>query len=568
MLVQSGRFVKYEVGFFTIVLFKTINLNPKYLCESQHSIVEFRIFFCCFHYLNFSHFISIFNNHLFLTLNYSKCTSEDSIRSIVLTMIENNLKYQREHLEKENLNNARQQSSTTKGMQKHDAKSFEYAIRPDGTVLAEVLWKKRKREGQPYQFVDESSIRKLSSSLPPAQRQQLYLRSTEISLAKIEGLIKNSMIEHKRLTSLPPEPKTTKPTKNTSSLSCLAPVQSSSTSSFPSAGHLENPQKNVNDTSQRNSYNNEIIRENDQNGINRRQTMKQTNPTPSPFYSNHSYENAGPSSSSNKSATTTQKPKTVDSVDDDEFDDDVFNDFDVDQVISEHKSNTISSSRAPATLHNAPQRFDAPSRDHSFNYQPPDSESQRSNHVDYNSNGGGESSFRNNTFQQQQQYSKDIYSGSSYENNSNNNNNTFGGSNDYGSSINNNLFGGNGNKFDTQQNFSYGDTNGGDAPLCPGHGLPCRLLTANTSINMGREFYKCSLPEGQSCEFFQWKDGMEGNWNENHGGMGGNMDRGQVLDMHEENRRVFGHRSFRKGQKDVIEQAIQGKDVFVLMPTG
>eukprot|EP00536_Pseudo-nitzschia_multiseries_P017448 jgi/Psemu1/264303/estExt_Genewise1Plus.C_15560004 len=38
--------------------------------------------------------------------------------------------------------------------------------------------------------------------------------------------------------------------------------------------------------------------------------------------------------------------------------------------------------------------------------------------------------------------------------------------------------------------------------------------------------------------------------------------------MHEENRRVFGHRSFRKGQEDVIEKAIQGRDVFVLMPTG
>ena len=103
-----------------------------------------------------------------------------------------------------------------------------------------------------------------------------------------------------------------------------------------------------------------------------------------------------------------------------------------------------------------------------------------------------------------------------------------------------------------------------------GHNLPCRCLTANTSTNMGRQFYKCSLPEGQSCEFFQWKDGMEGNWNDSYGtgGTNGNTNGGQTLDMHEENRRVFGHRSFRKGQKDVIEKAIQGKDVFVLMPTG
>jgi bloom syndrome protein len=35
-----------------------------------------------------------------------------------------------------------------------------------------------------------------------------------------------------------------------------------------------------------------------------------------------------------------------------------------------------------------------------------------------------------------------------------------------------------------------------------------------------------------------------------------------------ENRFKFGHASFRAGQREVIEQAMQGRDVFVLMPTG
>jgi superfamily II DNA or RNA helicase len=35
-----------------------------------------------------------------------------------------------------------------------------------------------------------------------------------------------------------------------------------------------------------------------------------------------------------------------------------------------------------------------------------------------------------------------------------------------------------------------------------------------------------------------------------------------------ESRHKFGHRSFRPGQQDVITQAISGRDVFVLMPTG
>lgn len=43
---------------------------------------------------------------------------------------------------------------------------------------------------------------------------------------------------------------------------------------------------------------------------------------------------------------------------------------------------------------------------------------------------------------------------------------------------------------------------------------------------------------------------------------------GDTLDVNNENRRVFGHSGFRPGQKDVIENAMQGRDVFVLMPTG
>jgi hypothetical protein len=115
----------------------------------------------------------------------------------------------------------------------------------------------------------------------------------------------------------------------------------------------------------------------------------------------------------------------------------------------------------------------------------------------------------------------------------------------------------------------------GAPPLCSGHNLPARLLTANTSSNMGRQFFKCSLPEGENCDFFQWQDGMEGNWNNNNNKSNNDCSvgsvqygEGDIRDMNEGNRRVFGHQTFRPGQKDVIEKAIQGRDVFVLMPTG
>jgi len=34
------------------------------------------------------------------------------------------------------------------------------------------------------------------------------------------------------------------------------------------------------------------------------------------------------------------------------------------------------------------------------------------------------------------------------------------------------------------------------------------------------------------------------------------------------NLKVFGHSSFRPAQKVVVQQAVQGRDLFVLMPTG
>eukprot|EP00957_Ditylum_brightwellii_P073287 5570568-Ditylum_brightwellii.AAC.1 len=80
------------------------------------------------------------------------------------------------------------------------------------------------------------------------------------------------------------------------------------------------------------------------------------------------------------------------------------------------------------------------------------------------------------------------------------------------------------------------------------------------------------MPEGEQCDFFQWVDGMEGNLNDSmSGGMGGGdgvYGSGELKDIYAESRRKFGHNSFRPGQKKVIEKAMQGRDVFVLMPTG
>ena len=155
----------------------------------------------------------------------------------------------------------------------------------------------------------------------------------------------------------------------------------------------------------------------------------------------------------------------------------------------------------------------------------------------------------------------------------------------------------------------------GSVPNCPGHHLPCRTLTARSEANPGRSFYKCSVTDPQhQCDFFQWVDGMDHN-NTNHSRRNDSNSHGNGTTWNEvpmvhrpddhntttsstatfstmygsdhpssyaittmtttttkdpvvESRHKFGHRSFRPGQQDVITNAIAGRDVFVLMPTG
>jgi len=177
--------------------------------------------------------------------------------------------------------------------------------------------------------------------------------------------------------------------------------------------------------------------------------------------------------------------------------------------------------------------------------------------------------------------------GESYDNTFGNNqsNSGFGGNYNHGggpSDYNNNSNGGgydnswdNGgynNDYDGNNNNNF--TTDGSAPLCPGHNKPCMLLTATTESNNGRQFYKCNMPENEQCDFFQWVDGQDNNT----GGMYststfGDGDfyqgaTGDTKDFFAEVRTVFGHPGFRPGQQQVIQNAMNGKDVFVLMPTG
>jgi len=240
-----------------------------------------------------------------------------------------------------------------------------------------------------------------------------------------------------------------------------------------------------------------------------------------------------------------------------------------------------------------------------------------------NNNGNGSSGYAaaaasssSSAYGQRNSYPPDNYGsnnastfGASYDNNFNNNNRhsaggggaaTFGESydNTFGNNQSNSGFGGNynhgggpsdynnGGGYDNSwdnggYNNDYGGNNNnnnfttdGSAPLCPGHNKPCMLLTATTESNNGRQFYKCNMPENEQCDFFQWVDGQDNNntgmYSTSTFGDGDFYQgaTGDTKDFFAEVRTVFGHPGFRPGQQQVIQNAMNGKDVFVLMPTG
>jgi hypothetical protein len=109
----------------------------------------------------------------------------------------------------------------------------------------------------------------------------------------------------------------------------------------------------------------------------------------------------------------------------------------------------------------------------------------------------------------------------------------------------------------------------GSAPCCSGHQLPCILLTARAEANSGRQFYKCSLEGTEKCSHFEWADGGTSNGSSAPAfGTSGGVSNGVTKDAQRESQLMFGHRSFRPGQKEIIENAMAARDVFVLMPTG
>ena len=432
--------------------------------------------------------------------------------------------------------------------------NFSFAFNKHGQSVGEELWKQRR--GQPLQFPLDAPL---------------------VSFAALKRVISEAAQRHQHSTALPPEPPP------------MAKADPMPSSTKPVMHHHN-----------QNSLASDVRKENAP--PNQTNAFAPTNDPPMARYSSNHHNNNKNSKSSNH-----KQP-----MDEDDDIDDLLANFDVDQAIAQRQSPpdfdyniggggggtsraTGSGTMVPrSSLDHSIRSMDAHGRSSSTRHALDPSivtydgsrrnsagstfpmAPQDNNHISGQTNSFHPASSLHN-FYEDSHNDANFQSVSTYNNNNHNNMhdnrqnerpNSFASSNRHGDRFDNN---------NHTMDVAYSNQGGyappsgsAGAPLCAGHGRPCILLTATTSTNNGRQFYKCSLPGDQSCNHFEWVDGIEGNntsYTSSASG-GGGSGSGPVLDMHKENQRKFGHRSFRKGQEKVIEQAMSGRDVFVLIPTG
>jgi hypothetical protein len=534
-------------------------------------------------------------------------------------MIQNNLTYQREKCLRKyvdnnknkitNTNDDNNNSNNNTGLNHGSAENgtkmttrgnFLYAVRDDGSTLGEELWKQRRQSGKSYEFmvVDNSSQQQPSRISLSSIRSMIQAMGTELLPTPTTITTTTSI--------MPPPPQAQSQPQALAQAKPLKIPEVSLSTTHPTTSLmlLSSPHNNLS-SSVYSLKTNWTGLQNQQNYNNsEHQHRYQSGSLPNVRCESSTKHDQVGTSSINYNQSNTTVTRHVDQEihhhdpyvaavaadddddddDDDDFDDSILVNFDVDQAVSQHRQSSGSTTSSSSNNNNSCKRSHAIGN-----------ASIQSNHVSYTMNqiqptSGGSSSFVSQPTQPRVPFNYDEDSHDSWGTHFNNVNdpsftvhqyhsrtsNTI-QSMEYYNSNNNNHHDQAGNDHPRQPSPPQLDNS--NVPRCDGHNLPTRLLTASTSANMGRQFYKCALPEGENCGFFQWQDGIEGNYcnnnyNDGNPSAGGTglvssfVARGDIRDMLEANRRVFGHQSFRKGQREVIEKAMEGRDVFVLMPTG
>jgi len=398
---------------------------------------------------------------------------------------------------------------------------FPYAVQSNGAIIGEELWKQRQSRGFTF-----------------------HSQAPRVSLASIERAIQESSNRHRQITALPSAPPPM--------AECKIPQSSSSSMPAPATAPSSS-----------------MVKEN------LPPTVANTNRVASSYPTNAatsmSFSNANRSSHATAAPAATPASKDVIMVDDSTDDlDALIADFDVDQAVAAQRKQSSGSTsfdygnswHENAAISRAPRPSWDPSVISISSGSRPSLDSSGLNNTSIisidSSTRPGNATLNSSFATTPSNFSPHPQDSSFFSSSSNNN--PYGDSYAGGAAGSSSL-----ETTNMHHTMDYSMGEATDAPLCEGHGQPCRLLTSNTAQNQGRQFYKCALPADQNCNHFEWADGLPGN---SFMGGSGAMADGPVLDIHKENQRKFGHRSFRPGQEKVIQEAMQGRDVFVLIPTG
>ena len=510
--------------------------------------------------------------------------------------IENNQTYQLEwlsNLYRQDGNNNTFHLKVKKGINA----GFEYAIQPDGSSLAEKLWEQQVQDGVVgsggchFQFFNQENASNNTSTTPQNNSKSKMSHgynhrrsSTSLSLQSIGAALQQSAKKFEQQSMLPPEPSRQEEHENKQVNSSMnvadkrerlapfsPPLKRRNRHNAVYGQHLPTSMnspgcaakvfgKDASRLEERSICKNLLQGDRDRNknveyrlededgagasmnfdyssGPEKSHKSYSNNPLPNPYHSatkarmqsntatsiNAAYQTYPQNFEQSLKVPPTNPPDMSTSIDDDD-ENDLFANLDVDELVAQHtnaNNNTLSTPSARLT---------------SFN--------------------SGNSTSAMSSFQSCRSHTSD----STYDNTRAN----ITHSGPFQTELS--IFNPNDEVLATSNSFfdQGADTS---TPSCPGHNEPCRIATAQTEANRGRQFYTCSRPQGEQCDFFQWVDGIDGNLNGIiMGGSGRNA--GDVKDIFQENRRKFGHHSFREGQKGVIQNAVNGRDVFVLMPTG
>ena len=447
---------------------------------------------------------------------------------------------------------------------------FEYAVQRDGSSLAESQWKERRRNNANSLMNSDTDS---SSLITTAGQHTVNNSKTRLSLTQIESRCRDALNRYQEKEKLPDKP-ACKPTQssfpvtnNVNICNSMPPPQPCATTTTESSISAQSygistatphtnpynrnkvatdqrppltpvppslePSNNVTTGRKRNRHN-AVFGQFLPNALNspgcaakvfgpKAALNEEREICKNILFQNSHPNNNGTLQSSSTAVNNAQPQNQSSFVDEDDDYDDILAGLDVDTLVAQHKRKSTDSNNNPDFGAISPIQSRV---DNSFPY--PDKNDHEHSSMQYSPVSTNVSNVNRNSIIS---ISSSDYSGTRKATDDTSN-----------LSISTSSFA------TTSSSFAYPPDS--TAPLCPGHNMPCTLLTSSTAANLNRQFYKCAMAKDEDrCDFFQWKDLQDTSYTIEYNN---DASSAGVKDIYVENRKKFGHHSFRPGQVSSI----------------